>query len=422
MRTHLGLGFSKQAIALVAFMALTAFSVSALPAQTAPAVDFNRDIKPILEQKCLRCHGSETTEGDIDLSNKDGIAALVTAGKSGESKMFQILVDTEGSIMPPEDDGGPLNAAEIGVIRWWIDSGANIPDGVALVDATSTANIPPIPEPVQPKEPPRTYSTPEKLWRYHGVYHPAIVHFPVALITIAAFFIVLHWLFRSNFDNVAFYCLLVGAVSSIAACTMGWAFADHKGTFGSAWAFDKPISVHRWVGILTAVLACGTACLAIRTRGSKNQLPWQIMTFVCALLVGYVGHEGGELVYKNLYDGAWEKYFSSPDAPQSNTKDDATPTPPASGNDKSEQVSAGSAGTETSADKSSEKSPDAGNTEVGKAEVQADVKTETKPEESGDSKKEDSTSSATPNTETEKKTETPAETSPTETSPTESSK
>ena len=51
------------------------------------AVDFDKDIKPILETRCVSCHGIEKKKGDLDLSN------LLSANKGGENGK-----DTNGPI------------------------------------------------------------------------------------------------------------------------------------------------------------------------------------------------------------------------------------------------------------------------------------------------------------------------------------
>jgi mono/diheme cytochrome c family protein len=85
-------------------------------------VDFARDIKPILTEHCVKCHGPEKQKGGLRLDNKgsafqggDEGKALV-AGKSAESPLVHLVAGLEeDKIMPPK--GGRLTASQIGLIR-----------------------------------------------------------------------------------------------------------------------------------------------------------------------------------------------------------------------------------------------------------------------------------------------------------------
>jgi hypothetical protein len=93
--------------------------------------DFLRDVKPILAQRCFRCHSSLEQESNLRL---DGVPAIlkggdggsvVVPGKSGDSRLI-VAVEQRGDLkMPPE--GEPLSAKQIAVLRAWIDAGAPAP-------------------------------------------------------------------------------------------------------------------------------------------------------------------------------------------------------------------------------------------------------------------------------------------------------
>ncbi len=53
-----------------------------MPLLASAAVDFTKEIKPILEQSCLKCHGEEQKKGGLRLHTK---AAAITGGDSGTS-------------------------------------------------------------------------------------------------------------------------------------------------------------------------------------------------------------------------------------------------------------------------------------------------------------------------------------------------
>ena len=63
-----------------------------------PAVDFLRDVKPILAQRCFRCHSSLKEESNLRLDSVAAIlkggeqGTIVVAGKSGESRLIEAVL------------------------------------------------------------------------------------------------------------------------------------------------------------------------------------------------------------------------------------------------------------------------------------------------------------------------------------------
>src|SRR3954471_9421232 len=93
-----------------------ALAVAPLFVFAAEPVDFTKQIKPILEQNCLKCHGEEQKKGGLRLHTKeaaitggDSGTALV-AGKSKESPLYTstVLSDDEKA-MPPRKKEKPLS-------------------------------------------------------------------------------------------------------------------------------------------------------------------------------------------------------------------------------------------------------------------------------------------------------------------------
>lgn len=108
-----------------------ALDVSKLPPPAAVQVDFARDIKPILENNCLRCHGPEKAKSEFRLDNrpsalKGGEQGLdILPGNSAKSPLlYYVAYLTEDNEMPPIGKGGQLTAAQVSLLRAWIDQGA----------------------------------------------------------------------------------------------------------------------------------------------------------------------------------------------------------------------------------------------------------------------------------------------------------
>src|SRR5438874_1486373 len=113
------------------------------PAPPGPAVDFARDIQPILAASCVRCHGPRKTEGDLRLDTPEGLhkggdsGAVVVAGDAKGSLLYQLLIATVPDKRMPRRRRA-LAPAQIEAVQRWIDQGAPWPEG-AMVQALMPA-------------------------------------------------------------------------------------------------------------------------------------------------------------------------------------------------------------------------------------------------------------------------------------------
>ena len=95
------------------------------------ALDFNRDVRPILSDKCFACHGPDEEGRKADLrldieseAKSDDLMAIV-AGSAEESEMFyRIHSEDEDELMPPPEIGKPLTQKEKEILDQWIEEGA----------------------------------------------------------------------------------------------------------------------------------------------------------------------------------------------------------------------------------------------------------------------------------------------------------
>jgi len=120
-----------------------AFVVSA--ASASAAIDFARDIKPILAERCYGCHGPDKQKSGLRLDRKDEALLGGDSGPSivprdaAKSLLFAHVSGAEpDSIMPPESEGDPLTPAQVAFIKTWIDEGAVWPDEAPAEFARST--------------------------------------------------------------------------------------------------------------------------------------------------------------------------------------------------------------------------------------------------------------------------------------------
>ena len=106
-------------------------SLTVAPAAAAD-VDYSREIKPLLKERCFACHGALKQEASLRL---DAGSLILQGGASGPalapnepstSLLLDRIADTDpASRMPPE--GAPLTPEQIGRLRMWIEQGARVP-------------------------------------------------------------------------------------------------------------------------------------------------------------------------------------------------------------------------------------------------------------------------------------------------------
>lgn len=105
---------------------------SKLPAASSKTgLTFEKDIKPIFEKSCAKCHGPEKQKGKLRVDSLEATlkggeeGKILVAGKSDKSiVMYSIARVDEETAMPPKDKAEPLTKEQVGLVRAWIDQGA----------------------------------------------------------------------------------------------------------------------------------------------------------------------------------------------------------------------------------------------------------------------------------------------------------
>src|SRR5882757_4346959 len=120
------------------------FAALASPAFSLHAVDFVKEVQPILENNCVRCHnpkGTDFEKGDTDVNfeTKAGafeLKSTIVPGDPAKSKMYTttVLADDAKKLMPPKNKVTGtierLAKADTEILKKWIEEGANWPEGV----------------------------------------------------------------------------------------------------------------------------------------------------------------------------------------------------------------------------------------------------------------------------------------------------
>jgi mono/diheme cytochrome c family protein len=123
--------------------------VNQLPPPASATLDFARDIKPIFEQSCFRCHGPEKPRSHFRLDQRtaalkggDNNSDDILPGDSARSRLIHYVAQLVPEMkMPPPKKAEPLTPEQIGLLRAWIDQGANW--GPTNETAQTTASISP---------------------------------------------------------------------------------------------------------------------------------------------------------------------------------------------------------------------------------------------------------------------------------------
>ena len=131
---------------------LTAEQLQKLPPPATRAVDFQKDIKPLFEAACIKCHAKGKDKGGFSLETRQSFlkggdtepAALV--GKSAESYIVELVAGIDPDNVMPQK-GAKWTPEQIGLLRAWIDHGALWPDDVTFA-RTAPQNLKPRPVPL----------------------------------------------------------------------------------------------------------------------------------------------------------------------------------------------------------------------------------------------------------------------------------
>src|SRR5262245_10913158 len=117
----------------------TALGIGIVAAAVAPAhgqaIDFNRDVRPILSRHCFKCHGPDdkARKARLRLDQRDVAVAetrsgqrAIVAGRPDDSELVRRIFATDANeIMPPPATKNPLSDAQRELLKRWIAAGAD---------------------------------------------------------------------------------------------------------------------------------------------------------------------------------------------------------------------------------------------------------------------------------------------------------
>ena len=120
-----------------------------LPPPAGRAVDFAKEIKPLFEAACIKCHAKGKDKGGLSIETREAFfkggdtGAAAVAGKSAESLIVEAVSGLDPDTAMPKK-GTKWTAEQVGLLRAWIDQGAAWPAGITFAK--------PVPENLHPRE------------------------------------------------------------------------------------------------------------------------------------------------------------------------------------------------------------------------------------------------------------------------------
>lgn len=97
--------------------------VLAWAALPAGAVDYAKEIKPLLKSHCYACHGGLKQKGGLRLDTVDAIKHGGDSGDAGKLLVERVTTTDKSDHMPPEGEGASLSADEVAKLKAWLDAG-----------------------------------------------------------------------------------------------------------------------------------------------------------------------------------------------------------------------------------------------------------------------------------------------------------
>ncbi len=91
----------------------------------AAAPDFTRDIRPLLSDRCFKCHGPAEDKGDLRLDRRETALAVLSPDDLAKSEFLRrITTNDQDDRMPPQGKAKPLTHDETAKLRAWLEAGA----------------------------------------------------------------------------------------------------------------------------------------------------------------------------------------------------------------------------------------------------------------------------------------------------------
>ena len=259
-------------------------------------------IEAVFAAKCGNCHGPALAKPKgrfgfvTDLARLAADPEKIVPGQPEASALYKALVDEDAETrMPPaKSKTGPLTAEEIAGVRAWITAGApSTASGAAATSRTTPPDSASGATAAPAGAAPQRLGALERTLVFIGKTHPAIVHFPIAFLLVAAL-VEFFARRRKTLPGHAIrrFCSAVGAAGAVVATAIGFLAAL------DGWS-EQTIGLHRYVGLATALTAILTVLndrRSPRVEGETSTLG-RALVVAAAASAAATGFLGGLIVH-----------------------------------------------------------------------------------------------------------------------------
>jgi mono/diheme cytochrome c family protein len=138
-------------ISVASWLALSVTLVAQLPPAAARDIDFVRDVKPILQTSCVRCHARGRERGGFSIETRERLlkggddGPALVPGDSASSRLIALVSGLDPDEVMPKK-GSRLTSDQIGLLRAWIDQGAPWDPAVSFARPAPQNLVPRSPE------------------------------------------------------------------------------------------------------------------------------------------------------------------------------------------------------------------------------------------------------------------------------------
>jgi mono/diheme cytochrome c family protein/uncharacterized membrane protein len=255
-----------------------------------PTAAGNSAVHKLFRQRCLKCHGADGTGSPARgrLPKIPDFTKFSWQARRSDAQLLASILDGKDE-MPrwrdkvSEEQARGLMAHVRAFASTTEKSGQRQQEGPASAELTES-------------EPPSSFLG--KLIRWLGGFHPPAVHFPIALLTVAAVAELLRLVpgrDKRALDAVSRYCVGFGVLTAVVAGMLGWFLGGFQLTDAS-WVK----TTHRWLGTCTVASAGLVFVLSERSRHPdrhRSRIWYRVTLFIAAVLVSVTGFFGGALVF-----------------------------------------------------------------------------------------------------------------------------
>src|SRR3569832_1696562 len=119
---------------MMLFAAVSLVPITARAASDKDAVDYGKQVLPIISQKCFHCHGQDEKSRKAKLrldvreeaiNERKGGTCAIKPGDLSKSELVKRITSTDpDEVLPPPKDGHPVAPQEVALLKRWIQEGA----------------------------------------------------------------------------------------------------------------------------------------------------------------------------------------------------------------------------------------------------------------------------------------------------------